>query len=704
MCGLMTETCLHVTHDCMDTMHILQATSVTSSTVFTAGYSSVRRNVFVMEEHFSPDWQVVGLSTAFLASFDAAIGYSVHHYRLLCPPLIIGAVLNINVDASCSLPEGCRRCYRWDHHGSVVACQVIPFSGCCDARVAEATTITYGLRLAVELQFAQVWVESDVANVVLAHQLTTSQFDISTVGFHLTNACQFLHDRHGFRVVERARKEYKLFAYFTLLFFAEENSGMAETESRASHTKRHEEHQNDDFQGEYDGEDGELEDEEEKGVSRVTESGGAGAALSSDAGLRDCQLKTLANDDRSEGKIFFKCVLWGKKWVKVNANSEPKEGAEFKEKVNIAHQEVSATLTVQSAEGSTQNQLQSFISPTSLAQLSPTSVTQGISSASTTPLQEQSLSDQKVNGASAPEANQQKSYNLKMVSVVPILKRPASDGYNWRKYGQKQVKSPKGSRSYYKCTFSDCQAKKIECSDLTGHVIEIVNKGMHSHEPPRKNNPARESKKVSSAAHASHNIVTVQPIRIHNDSDPSTSSKDSVPETTVNPERKRPCSSGSDGNDNVQVKEELTTGDVGISGDGYRWRKYGQKMVKGNSNPRNYYRCTSAGCPVRKHIETAVDNKNAVIITYKGVHDHGMPVPKKRHGQPNAPLVAAAAPASMNNIQLIKTDGGQSQVRSTQWSVGTEGELTGEALDLGGEKAIESARTLMSIGFEIKPC
>lgn len=139
---------------------------------------------------------------------------------------------------------------------------------------------------------------------------------------------------------------------------------------------------------------------------------------------------------------------------------------------------------------------------------------------------------------------------------------------------------------------------------------------------------------------------------------------------------------------------------------------------------RNYYRCTSAGCPVRKHVETAVDSSDAVIITYKGVHDHDTPVPKKRHGPPSAPLVAAAAPASMNNLQcppsaplvadaapaslnnlqLSKPDSPQNQKISTQWSVDTEGELTGEAKDLGGEKAIESARTLLSIGFEIKPC
>ena len=213
-------------------------------------------------------------------------------------------------------------------------------------------------------------------------------------------------------------------------------------------------------------------------------------------------------------------------------------------------------MAVQGSDAPAQNQLQS-VSPTSLPQPLPTSVTHGISSAHTPTLPEKSLSDQKINGASIPEANQQKSSNLKMVSVVPIVKTPVSDGYNWRKYGQKQVKSPKGSRSYYKCTFSECRAKKIECSDHTGHVIEIVNKGLHSHEPPRKNNFTRESKIVSSAVPISRSIVTEQPIRIPNDSDPSTSSKESVLETTVNPERKRQCSSGSDGNGDVQVKEEL---------------------------------------------------------------------------------------------------------------------------------------------------
>lgn len=155
-----------------------------------------------------------------------------------------------------------------------------------------------------------------------------------------------------------------------------------------------------------------------------------------------------------------------------------------------------------------------------------------------------------------PEDDQLNSSKVKTLTVVPIIKTPSSDGYNWRKYGQKQVKSPKGSRSYYKCTYSNCSAKKIECSDHSGHVIEVVNKGMHSHDPPRKNNCMKENRLLSSAAPALGDTATEQPIRLLSDSDPSTSTKVPMHEIPIIPERKRQNSSGSDGSGEIEVKEE----------------------------------------------------------------------------------------------------------------------------------------------------
>ncbi|XP_027183764.1 WRKY transcription factor SUSIBA2-like [Coffea eugenioides] len=80
----------------------------------------------------------------------------------------------------------------------------------------------------------------------------------------------------------------------------------------------------------------------------------------------------------------------------------------------------------------------------------------------------------------------------------------------------------------------------------------------------------------------------------------------------------------------VQIESEIDVLD-----DGYRWRKYGQKVVKGNPNPRSYYKCTSAGCPVRKHVERASDDIKSVLTTYEGKHNHEVPT-NKTSGLPSA--------------------------------------------------------------------
>ncbi|XP_050273260.1 probable WRKY transcription factor 3, partial [Quercus robur] len=67
-----------------------------------------------------------------------------------------------------------------------------------------------------------------------------------------------------------------------------------------------------------------------------------------------------------------------------------------------------------------------------------------------------------------------------------VVDKPANDGYNWRKYGQKQVKGSEFPQSYYKCTFSGCPVKKKVERSLDGRVTEIIYKGQHNHELPQK--------------------------------------------------------------------------------------------------------------------------------------------------------------------------------------------------------------------------
>ncbi|KAM3349699.1 hypothetical protein ACQJBY_022537 [Aegilops geniculata] len=69
-----------------------------------------------------------------------------------------------------------------------------------------------------------------------------------------------------------------------------------------------------------------------------------------------------------------------------------------------------------------------------------------------------------------------------------------------------------------------------------------------------------------------------------------------------------------------------TRSEVEVLDDGYRWRKYGKKMVKNSPNPRNYYRCSSEGCRVKKRVDRDRDDERFVITTYDGVHNHLAPL------------------------------------------------------------------------------
>ncbi|VAH13717.1 unnamed protein product [Triticum turgidum subsp. durum] len=218
--------------------------------------------------------------------------------------------------------------------------------------------------------------------------------------------------------------------------------------------------------------------------------------------------------------------------------------------------------------------------------------------------------------------------------------KQVEDGYNWRKYGQKQVKGSENPRSYYKCTYNNCSMKKkVERSLADGRITQIVYKGAHDH--PKPPSTRRNSSGCAAVIAEDHTNGSE-----HSGPTPENSSVTFGDDEADNglilgdgaePETKRrkehgdnEGSSGGTGACVKPVREPRlvvqTLSDIDILDDGFRWRKYGQKVVKGNPNPRSYYKCTTVGCPVRKHVERASHDNRAVITTYEGRHSHDVPV------------------------------------------------------------------------------
>ncbi|KAK7836140.1 putative wrky transcription factor 3 [Quercus suber] len=272
----------------------------------------------------------------------------------------------------------------------------------------------------------------------------------------------------------------------------------------------------------------------------------------------------------------------------------------------MTHQQALAQVTAQAAQAHTHVHIQADYS-SSLSAAPATSLTQLPAFTTNTTAHQQvppSIPDSGV----ANQSSDFSHFDQRSQPSTFAVDKPADDGYNWRKYGQKQVKGSEFPRSYYKCTFSGCPVKKKVERSLDGQVTEIIYKGQHNHQPPQKRAKDTGNSNQGNPDFASQ-VQSGNLNKLKEGTGLYLMSKKDQESSQATPEH---LSGTSD-------SEEVGDAETGVDE---------KDEDEPEAKRQSYYKCTTVGCNVRKHVERASSDPKAVITTYEGKHNHDIPAAK----------------------------------------------------------------------------